>query len=155
MLTCAKQRGRDREHCLAFHCLNRNARGNPAVERDLDHVVCRRRLGCCRAQRGERRITVGSSTSRSRGHIVRLTQHFKRAGPVGQAADEPAFLKRRDQAVHARLRLEIERILHFLKRRRNPTLFETGLDETDQLVLLAGKHSGATPLCDACSCAVQ
>jgi hypothetical protein len=47
-------------------------------------------------------------------------QHFDRAGPIRQAADEIALLKRQDQPMNAGLGAQIERFLHLVERRRHP-----------------------------------
>jgi hypothetical protein len=67
------------------------------------------------------------------GHL----EDFQRAGTIGQATDEATFLERADQAVHARLGLEIERLLHFLERGRHAGFLQAIVDEADKLVLLA------------------
>ena len=42
--------------------------------------------------------------------------------------------------MHARLALEVERLLHLFEGGRNPGFLQPGLDEADQFVLLRGQH---------------
>src|SRR3546814_1393997 len=62
------------------------------------------------------------------------------ARAIGQAADEPALFQCGNQPVHAGLALEVERLLHFLERGRNPRFLQLALNEADQFVLLGSKH---------------
>ena len=137
MLAWAKQRGRHRQSALAFKRFDRRTGGNPAVERQFDHVIGR--LGCKRTCGGRGHCHHVARAAR-RCHILGLANHLKRPRTVGQAAQKPALLQRGNQAMHARLALEIERFLHFLETRRDPGFFQPLLDETDQLVLLGCQH---------------
>ena len=117
VLACAEQGGRHRQRAVGFKRFDGHASGNAAMQGDLDDVVGRGGHGP--GWNGDARNHV---VGRSRGplagiHVLRLAQHLERARAVGQAADEAAFLERRDQPVHAGLALEVERILHFLERR--------------------------------------
>lgn len=148
MLSGPKQSRRNRKRSSSFQRLDRNTGGDATVQGNLDHVIGwrRRRLGGRRTKRCERAVAGGCGAHRRLGgDVFRLTQNFERTGPVGQAPDEATFLQRRDQPMHARFRLEIERFLHFLERRGNTGLFQLGLDEADQFVLLAGQHERVTP----------
>ena len=120
--------------------------GNPAVQWQLDHVVGRSRgYGGGAGLRRERGGDPRRGGNRPCADIVRLSQDFECPGTIGQAADEAAFLKGGNQPVDPGLRLEVERILHFLERRGYAALFETGLDEPDQLMLFARQHRHSTP----------
>src|SRR4029079_3325884 len=72
--------------------------------------------------------------------------HFERASPVGQAADEAALLERRDQPVHARLGFELERFAHLVEARGNAVLFQALVDEQQQFALLGGEHGWSLPV---------
>ncbi len=51
-------------------------------------------------------------------------QDFERPGAVRQAADEAALLERQDQPMDARLRAQVERLLHLVEggaARRSPS----------------------------------
>ena len=78
--------------------------------------------------------------------------HFQCARTVGQPADETAFLKRRDQAVNARLALEVEGFLHLLETRGNAGVFQALLDKADQFVLLGGQHGANSRIACSQSC---
>ena len=115
------------------------AGGDAAVQRQFDHVIGGQRQDCRLRLRGKGRRDDRSLRRQLYKPLGQL-QHFQRAGAIGEAADEPAFLQRADQAVNARLRLEVERLLHLLKARRYATQFEMLLDEQKQLLLLGGEH---------------
>jgi hypothetical protein len=55
-----------------------------------------------------------------------------------QAAQEAALLQAGDQPVDARLRLQVQRLLHLVERRRHTIVVEALVDEHEQFVLLAG-----------------
>ena len=62
------------------------------------------------------------------------------ASPIGQATDEAAFLKRRNQPVDARLGAQIKRVLHLVEGRWNSSLLQALMDKTQELSLLACQH---------------
>ena len=136
MFTAAEQRRGHRQRGLPLQRLDRQASGDAAVQRHLDHVVggLRRGAGGRSHDRLDRRTALRAGT-------LRHLEDFERARAIGQAAQELALLKRADQAVNPRFGLEIERFLHLLERRRNPRFGEAIVDEADQLMLLGGKHS--------------
>ena len=110
MFARAEQGGRHGQARLPFKRLNRHTGGDATVERDFDNVIGGLRRGA----------NIGGKCRRRRLHRARPTafghaQHFQRARPIGQAADELAFLQRADQPVNARLGFQVERLLHFLK----------------------------------------
>ncbi len=74
------------------------------------------------------------------GHRFGKLDDFDGARPVGQAADEAALLKRRDEAVDAGLRPQVERILHLIERGGNAGFLQALMDKAQQLGLLAGQH---------------
>ena len=132
MFAVAKQRGGHREHRRSLERFDRDAGGDAAVQRDLDHVV-----GGFWERTEIVRLRGGRATLfRPFGHL----EHFERARPIGQTTQELALLECRDQAVHARFRLEIERFLHFLERGRNAGFGEPVVDEADEFVLLLREH---------------
>ena len=59
---------------------------------------------------------------------------------MGQAAQEPAFFKRRDQPVDARLGRKIQRLLHFIEGGRNAGLFDPLMDVEQQFFLFRCQH---------------
>ena len=65
----------------------------------------------------------------------------------GQAADEAALLQGGDEAMDARLRLEVQRLLHLVEGRRHPGLAQALVNEAEQFVLFARQHVG--PCCSA------
>jgi len=109
------------------------------MQRDFDDVIGSDR------QAG-RQLRLGWS-NRRRGavHGIGQLQHFQRAGAIGQAADEAAFLQCIDQPVNAGLGSQVERILHLLERRGYATFLQPGLDETQQFLLLEGQHACGPP----------
>ena len=80
-----------------------------------------------------------SSNSADTG-LVRQAQHFERAGPVGEAADETALLEPGDQPVDTRLGFEPEGVFHLIEGGRNAGRVEPFVDESEKLVLLARQH---------------
>src|SRR5262249_58772247 len=76
---------------------------------------------------------------------LRQLDHLDGACPVGQAADEAAFLERRDETVDARLGTQIKRILHFVERGRDTGFLEPLVDETQELELFASQHRICLP----------
>ena len=84
--------------------------------------------------------TCGLARRRRLAGLLGHLDHFERARPVGQAADEAALLERRDQPVHPRFGFEVERILHLLERRRHAGLAEMVVDVAKKLMLLARQH---------------
>jgi hypothetical protein len=78
------------------------------------------------------------------GGGLRHLDDLERAGPVRQAPDEAALLERRDQAVDARLRLEIERVLHLVEGRGHAGVLHPLVDEVEKFMLFARQH-GADP----------
>ena len=125
----------DRKRTLPFKSFDRRTRRDPSVKRNLNHVI--RRFGSLRHHLRRRRHRIIRSFRRTgcRDGIFRYLDHFERAGAVRKAPDEPALLQRRDQAVDARLALEVECFLHFLKTWRDAGFFKPLLNEADQLVL--------------------
>ena len=67
--------------------------------------------------------------ARARRGRFRQTQNFERAGAIGQAADEAAFLERENQPMNPRLRPQVERVLHLVEGRRHARLLQTFMDE--------------------------
>src|SRR5437899_204844 len=84
-------------------------------------------------------VLAGSSAIEAPRRVGR-PHHLDRPRPVGQAADEAALLECRDQAVDARLRSEVERVLHLVERRGDARLLEALVNEAQQFQLLSGEH---------------
>src|SRR5262249_4207355 len=74
------------------------------------------------------------------GDRVRQPDHLDRTRAVRQAADEAALLERGDQPVDARLRAQVERVLHLVEGGRHPALLEPLVDEPQEFELLARQH---------------
>jgi hypothetical protein len=91
----------------------------------------------------------------ARHHGVGQPHHFEGAGAMVAPAQEAAFLQRRDQPVDARLRPELQRLLHFLEARREAGALEVPVDEDQQLVLLACQHAGTPGRCTTAGAARQ
>jgi len=138
MFARAEQRGGNGEPVIILERLDRDAGGNLAVQGHFDNVVrgdgLQRRCGLA-----QRHHIVTVAPRFGLGRIGQL-QHFERARTIGQAAQEAAFLERADQPVDARFRLEAQRLLHFLERRRDAAGVEPFLDEVEQFMLLRGQH---------------
>ncbi len=113
MLARPEQRGGNRQAALPFQRLDREAGGDPAVQRDVENIL----VGGLWHRRGNLGLGGGRGGRRLARHRLGHAEHLQRAGAIGQAADEVALLERADQAVDARLGLEIERLLHLLERR--------------------------------------
>lgn len=62
-------------------------------------------------------LEAAGETAKALGQLHDLD----RAGPVGQPPDEATLLQRRDQAVNAGLRPQVERLLHFVETRGTPS----------------------------------
>ncbi len=75
--------------------------------------------------------------------LLGKSQDFQSAGAIGQPANEATLFERHDEPVNARLRFEIERILHLVERWWHSVTLEAGMDETEQLALLFGQHDHA------------
>ena len=76
---------------------------------------------------------------------------------VGEAADEAAFLQRRDQAVDARLGRQVQRLLHLVEGRRNARLPDALMNEHQEFVLFLREHGAESrtrrePLMMFCKC---
>jgi len=78
--------------------------------------------------------------------IVRQLHDFERPRALLHAAQEPALLKRRDQPVDTGFGFEVQRVLHFIERRRDAALAYPLVDEHQKLVLFAGEHCSTPPL---------
>ena len=83
-------------------------------------------------------------TRLGQGRVLGQLDDLKRAGAMRQAAQEPALLKGRDQAMDAGLGLEVQRLLHFVERGRDAGFPQTLVNEHEQFILLAGEHRWAS-----------
>ena len=83
------------------------------------------------------RVVAGRSVS---AMLSGSLMNFQRAGALFHAAQEAAFLQRRDQAVDAGLGLEVQRVLHLVEGGRNAAFAHPLMDEHQKFVLLAGQH---------------
>ena len=71
--------------------------------------------------------------------------HLDRARAVRQTTDESALLERGDQPVDARLRAQVERILHLVEGGRHAGFFQPFIDETQKFILFAHEHLEQVP----------
>ena len=74
------------------------------------------------------------------GDRIRQLDHFDGARPIGQAADEATLLQRRNQAVDAGFRAQVERILHFVERGGDAGFLQALMDKAQKFELFAGQH---------------
>ena len=81
-------------------------------------------------------------TIEARDHEVKafVTLNLDGARPVGQAADETAFLKAGDQTVDTGLGFQAQGILHFVKGGGNAVLLELLIEINQKFVLFPGQH---------------
>ena len=127
--------------------------GVPAAMRPITGTATGRPPSSSEAARTRPRLpsmTLGVKPRRPADAVadrLRQLDHLDGARPVGQAADEAALLQRRDQAVDAGLRAQIERVLHLVEGGRNPALLQPLMDEAQKLELLAGQHRVVSPRC--------
>src|SRR6266481_7592504 len=89
----------------------------------------------------EAAAAIGAAAGGKLGQL----DHLDGAGTIGQAANEAAFLQSCDEAVDARLRAEVERILHLVEGGRYAGLFQPFIDETQKFVLFAREHLEQSP----------
>ena len=75
----------------------------------------------------------------------RQLDHLKGPRAVGHALQKPTLLQGHNEPVNAGFGLQVQRFLHFFKRRWNAFLLQTLIDEQQQLELFAGQHFGALP----------
>ncbi len=107
---------------------NRNTCGDAAHEghkRASRHSVIGSRnlwLGTAKIAFNDIRPESGLLLAQCRAVRVRQLDDFESPGPVRHAPDEATLLQRHNQAMHTRLGLQIERVLHLLERGGN-TLF--------------------------------
>ena len=59
---------------------------------------------------------------------------------MGELADEAALLQGRNQSVDAGFGAQVQRLLHFLERRRNAGFLQPLVNEHEQFVLFAREH---------------
>ncbi len=74
------------------------------------------------------------------GGLLGQTNHLQRPRPVGQAAQEAAFLQGGDQPMDAGLGGQVERLLHLVEGWRYAGFLDPLMDEHEQLMLLARQH---------------
>ena len=93
-------------------------------------------------------MTLGWKPAAGRGArspvVLGQADDLDGAGAVGQAADEAALDERRDQAVDAGLRLEVEGVLHLVEGGRHARFLHARVDEEQQLFLLFGQHRASS-----------
>src|SRR3546814_9490130 len=97
-------------------------------------------------------LRSGTTFSRAgaAGFAASGTLSTSSARAVGKAAEEASFFQGADQPVDARFRLEAERLLHLLERRRNAARVEALLDEVEQFMLLRGQHRSFSMMTRRC-----
>ena len=71
-------------------------------------------------------------------------QHLDGPGAIGQPANEIALFQRQDQPVDARFGAQIERLLHFVERRRHARFLQALVNEAQQFALFSGQHLDAS-----------
>jgi competence protein ComEC len=87
-------------------------------------------------------LVARDDAGRKAGAFHRFGQlhDLDRAGAVGQAADEAPLFQRRDQAVDAGFRAQIQRLLHLVKGGGHAIHIHAHADEIQQFQLLASQH---------------
>ncbi len=95
-------------------------------------------------------MTLGRETATARAAeaatgLIGELNNFNRAGAVRQTADEAALLERGNEAVNARFRAQVERILHLVEGGRNPGFLQPLMNKSQQFVLFARQHRGVSP----------
>ena len=86
------------------------------------------------------RETAGPAGPERLGHGIRQPHDLHGAGPVRQAPHEAALLERRDQAVNAGFRFEIQSFLHLVEGGGHARLLQALMDEHEELFLLGCQH---------------
>src|SRR5262249_41197709 len=76
---------------------------------------------------------------------VGLLDHFDGTRAIWQPPDEAALLERRDQAVDAGFRAQVEGVLHLVERGGNAGLGQALVDEAQEFELLASQHASDPP----------
>src|SRR5689334_4375174 len=71
---------------------------------------------------------------------IRQFHDLERPGAVGHAAQEAALFEGQDQAMDARLGLQVEGVFHFLERGGDSVFLEAFIDEKEQFKLFARQH---------------
>ena len=99
-------------------------------------------LGLSNAATCTLHLTAGGGGAQGLGHIVGQLEHFQGAGALFHAAQEAALFQGGDQAVDAGLGFEVQRLLHFVERRRDAGLAQAIVDKAKQFVLFARQHVG-------------
>src|SRR5512138_3085383 len=120
--------------------LDRRTGGDPAHHGDGDRTLALVGRGAAGAHLAEIALDYARrEAAPAAGGRLQLGQldDLDGAGAVGQAADETALLERRDQAVDARLRAQIERVLHLVEGGRHAAFLQALADEPQKLVLFA------------------
>jgi hypothetical protein len=121
--------------CNASIGVHRDGDGPPAV-------ILRDRADLAEIALDHVRRESPAAVARRAGRLFGQLDDLDGARAVRQAADEAAFLQRRDETVNAGLRAEIERVLHLVEGGRNAGLFQPSVDEPQEFVLLARQHLG-------------
>ena len=102
--------------------LNRGAGGDATHHGQFHRMDDLNRL-CTGGRRGRGCIALDHARLKPLGgKRIRQFDDLNRAGLVCEAADEPAFLKRRDQTVDPRFRPQVERLFHLVERGRHTVL---------------------------------
>ena len=116
--------------------------GRPASEMPgIDGAALARRGGdTAETAIDDARLEPALAAAQRGVHRIGQLDHFERARPVGQAADEAALLECGDQPVNARFAAQIERVLHFIEGGRDAALLHPLVDEHEEFMLLAREH---------------
>src|SRR5262249_47773897 len=93
-----------------------------------------------------RREAAGAPRANTMGNRFGQLDHLDGARPIWQAADEAAFLERRDEAMNAGFRTQVERVLHLVEGRRHAGFLQALMNEAQQFELFSRQHLGSSPI---------
>src|SRR5258706_1922205 len=85
-------------------------------------------------------LIAGGGRAHALCGIFREPYDLQRPRALLEPADIASLLKRRDQAMDARLRAQVQHVLHLIERWRHARLADALMDEHQELILLLGQH---------------
>src|SRR5262245_62094415 len=94
---------------------------------------------------GPDRLIAGRSGPNALGGVLRQPQDFQRTGSLLEPPYVAAFFQCRDQAMDARLRPQVQRVLHLIEGGWHASLAHPLMNEHQKLVLLLGQHGTHSP----------